>query len=77
MTHLIREKVVDVVGLSEDWFIYNCASIQKMEGVFKAYGIPTRMWVSIVIERKTMTHQHSVTGLKHVMGWSRTSTLMS
>ena len=42
--NLTRDKVLDLIGLSEEEFINNGTSIKKMERVFNAYGIPAKIF---------------------------------
>ena len=61
--NLTRDKVLQLIGLSEDEFIKNGTSIMKMERVFEAFGIPARIFdvnCSLVYKYDPPTHGHRI-----------------
>ena len=60
---LTRDKVLEVIGLSEDEFIKHGTSIMKMESVFEAFGIPARIFdfnCSLIYKYDPPTHAHRI-----------------
>ena len=61
--NLTRDKVLDLIELTEEEFINNGTSIQKMERVFNAYGIPARIFdfnCNLVYKYDPPTHSHRI-----------------
>ena len=61
--NLTRDKVLELIGSSEDEFIKNGTSIMKMERVFEAFGIPARIFdfnCSLIFKYDPPTHAHRI-----------------
>ena len=61
--NLTRDKVLELIGSSEDEFIKNGTSIMKMERVFEAFGVPARIFdfnCSLIFKYDPPTHAHRI-----------------
>ena len=61
--NLTRDKVLELIGLSEDEFIKHGTSIRKMENVFEAYGIPARIFdfnCNLIYKYDPPSHAHRI-----------------
>ena len=61
--NLTRDKVLQLIGLSEDEFIKNGTSIMKMARVFEAFGIPARIFdfnCSLIFKYDPPTYSHRI-----------------
>ena len=61
--NLTRDKVLELIGSSEDEFIIHGTSIRKMENVFEAYGIPARICdfkCNLIYKYDPPSHAHRI-----------------
>ena len=61
--NLTRDKVLDLIGLSEEELINNGTSINKMERVVHAYGIPAKIFdlnCNLIYKYDPPTHSHRI-----------------
>ena len=61
--NLTRDKVLELIGLSEDEFIKNGTSILRMASVFEAFGIPARIFdfnCSLIFKYDPPTYSHRI-----------------
>ena len=61
--NLTRDKVLQLIGLSEDEFIKNGTSILRMASVFEEFGIPARIFdfnCSLVFKYDPPTYSHRI-----------------
>ena len=61
--NLTRDKVLQLIGLSEDEFIKNGTSILRMASVFEEFGIPARIFdfnCSLIYKYDPPTHAHRI-----------------
>ena len=61
--NLTRDKVLQLIGLSEDEFIKNGTSILRMASVFEEFGIPARIFdfnCSLIFKYDPPTYSHRI-----------------
>ena len=61
--NLTRDKVLQLIGLSEDEFIKTGTSILRMASVFEEFGIPARIFdfnCSLIYKYDPPTHAHRI-----------------